>query len=229
MANKGKNRNQNKNAMAKGKKGNKLSDNPVEVLKNGPFDTVSARPPRTSKSFTVRITTQTGGLLTVSASATQNPAYYFSLADLDGYSAYTGLFDQYKIEAVNFRLIPMQNAIGLSTNSTTTCVTPYVVVDYDDANAISTAAVARVYESCIIVPPGVECSRTFRPRIALAAYSSTFVSFENSPPQWIDAASPSVQHYGVKLFVPQATAAQTQLQSWTVERTYWISFRKVHG
>jgi hypothetical protein len=207
----------------------RMSDNPVEVYRNSPFSTVSCNPPGTSSTFTVRVTTQTSGLLTVSNSAIQNPTYYFSLADLDGYAAYTGLFDQYKIDCVNFRLIPMQNAIGLSTNSTTTCVTLYVVVDYDDANTISTAAVARVYESCIVVPPGVECSRTFRPRMALAAYSSTFVSFANFGPQWLDAASPSVQHYGIKLFIPQATAAQTQLQSWTVERTYWISFRKVHG
>jgi hypothetical protein len=216
----------NKNAKKTSKKN--LSDNPVEVYRNGPFSTVSHAPPRTSSVFTVRITTQTGAILTATSS-TQNPAYYFSLTDLDSYTAFTGLFDQYRIECVNFRMIPMQNAIGLTTNSTTTTVTPYCVVDYDDATAISTAGLARTYESCIIVPPGEECSRTFRPRMALAAYSSTFVSFGNVGPQWIDAASPSVQHYGVKLFIPAATAAQTQLQSWTIERTYWISFRKVHG
>jgi hypothetical protein len=123
----------------------------------------------------------------------------------------------------------MQNAIGLSTNSTTTCVTPYVVVDYDDASALTSAAQARSFESCIIVPPGKECTRQFKPRIAMAAYSGTFTSFANVADQWIDSNSNSVAHYGVKLFIPGATAAQTLLQSWTVEREYWVSFRKVHG
>jgi hypothetical protein len=153
----------------------------------------------------------------------------FSLGDLDSSTEFTGLFDQYRIECVCFRLIPMQNAIGLSTNSTTTTVTPYVVVDYDDNNALTSAAQARSFESCIIVPPGVGCARQFKPRIAVSAYTGSFGGFANLSAQWLDAASPTIQHYGVKLFIPGATAAQTQLQSWTVEREYWISFRKVHG
>jgi len=123
----------------------------------------------------------------------------------------------------------MQNAIGLTTNSTTTCVTPYVVIDYDNAAALSTAAEARSYESCVIVPPGESCSRQFRPHIAVAAYNGSFGGYMNSEPQWIDCGSSTVQHYGIKLFVPGATAAQTQLQSWTVEREYWVSFKKTHG
>jgi len=103
------------------------------------------------------------------------------------------------------------------------------VVDYDDNNALSSAAQARSFESCIIVPPGVECTRQFRPRIAVSAYTGSFGGFANLDAQWLDSASPSIQHYGVKLFIPGATASQTQLQSWTVEREYWISFRKVHG
>jgi hypothetical protein len=123
----------------------------------------------------------------------------------------------------------MQNALGLQTNSTTTNVTPYVVVDYDDNNALTSAAQARSFESCIIVPPGRECTRQFKPRMAVSAYAGAFGSYANTSPMWIDAASTGVAHYGVKLYLPGATAAQTLLQSWTVEREYWISFRKVHG
>jgi len=43
---------------------------------------------------------------------------------------------------------------------------------------------------------------------------------------WLDAASNAIQHYGVKIFIPGVTAAQTQLQSWDVEVEYWIEFRK---
>jgi hypothetical protein len=207
----------------------RLSDNPIEVRKASAYSTVSCVPRPVSSVYTVRITTQSSSLLTVTPTATQNPTYTFSLGDLDESTEFTGLFDQYRIDCVCFKLLPMQNAIGLTTNSTTTCVTPYVVVDYDDASAITSAAQARSFESCIIVPPGKECTRQFRPRIAIAAYSGTFTSFANMADQWIDSNSNSVAHYGIKVFLPGATAAQTLLQSWTVEREYWLSFRKVHG
>jgi hypothetical protein len=206
-----------------------MTDNPIEVRKPGPYSTISHNPPSVSKTYTVRITTQTTTLLTATATSSQNPTYVFSLGDLDSSTEFTGLFDQYRIECVCFKLLPMQNAIGLQTNSTTTTVTPYVVVDYDDNNALTSAAQARSFESCIIVPPGRTCTRQFRPRIAVSAYTGSFGGFANLDAQWLDAASPTIQHYGVKLFIPGATAAQTMLQSWTVEREYWISFRKVHG
>jgi hypothetical protein len=207
----------------------KLSDNPVEVRRPTPFSTISRVAPHVSSTYTVRITTQSSALLTVQAVSAQNPTYAFTLNDLDSYAEFTGLFDQYRIECVAFRLIPMQNAVGLTTNSTTVCVTPYVVVDYDDTSALTTAAQARSFESCVIVPPGTECVRQFQPRVALAGYTGTFTGYANVAPPWIDAGSPGVQHFGIKLYIPGAVAAQTQLQSWTVEREYWVSFRKVHG
>jgi hypothetical protein len=207
----------------------KLTDNPIEVRRPSPFSTISCAPPRVSSTFTVRVTTQSSALLTVQPVSAQNPTYSFTLSDLDSPSEFTGLFDQYRIECVAFRLMPMQNAVGLTTNSTTTCVTPYVVVDYDDSNALTSAAQARSFESCVIVPPGRACVRQFQPRVALAGYTGAFTGYANVSPPWIDAASTTVQHYGIKLYIPGATAAQTQLQSWTVEREYWISFRKVHG
>jgi hypothetical protein len=207
----------------------KLSDNPVEVRRPSPYSTISRVSPHVSSTYTVRVTTQSSALLTATATSSQNPTYAFTLGDLDSPSEFTGLFDQYRIECVAFRLMPMQNAIGLTTNSTTTCVTPYVIVDYDDTTALTSAAQARSFESCVIVPPGVECVRQFQPRVALAGYTGSFTGYANVAPPWIDAGSTTVQHYGIKLFIPGATASQTQLQSWTVEREYWISFRKVHG
>jgi len=42
--------------------------------------------------------------------------------------------------------------------------------------------------------------RVFRPRIAMAAYSgSVFTSFANMTNVWLDTASNSVQHYGLKV------------------------------
>lgn len=173
--------------------------------------------------------TTTGSLVTASATAAVANSYYFSLSDLDSYTTYTAMFDQYRIEAVEFKVMPMQNSITLQTNSTTTPVRFYCVVDYDDAGSITSEANARSYESCVIVPPGIECNRIFKPRVAIAAYSGSFGGYTNMAAPWIDTVSPNVQHYGIKTYIPGATASQTLLQSWTIERTYWLSFRKVDG
>jgi hypothetical protein len=189
-------------------------------------NTVSCRIPRLSDHITVRELTVTAAGF--NAATTQTVAsYYFSLSDLDNYSLLTGVFDQYRIEAVRFIIRPNQNAIGLFTNSTTSVVPLYCVIDYDNATNLSTAALARSYDTCMIIAPGESACRTFKPRMAVAAYSSTFVSFANEAPQWIDCASPNVQHFGIKLLTPACTAAQTQLQSWIVEREYFVSFKKV--
>jgi len=61
----------------------------------------------------------------------------------------------------------------------------------------------------------------------MAAYTaSAFSGYANESNVWLDAASNAIQHYGVKIFIPGVTAAQTQLQSWDVEVEYWIEFRK---
>jgi hypothetical protein len=204
-------------------------DNPTGKFVRDQHNTVSCNVPRLTGIYTCRAMTTTGSTVTASASAAVANSYYFSIADLDETSAYTTLFDQYRIDAIVFRIIPMQNAIGLTTNSTTTTVRFYSVIDYDDANTLTSEGSARAFDSCVITPPGQETVRVFKPRLALATYQGAFTGYVNAPATWIDSNSTGVQHFGVKTYIPQATAAQTTLQSWTIERDYYISFRRVHG
>jgi len=207
----------------------KLSDVPHDVVPKTGWNTISTILPSLSPVFKVRSTTVATSVLTATAGAITALSFNFTLSDVDNSSAFTSLFDQYKIDAVTLRVIPLQNSITLETNSVITTVPLYCVIDYDDSATLSTVAQARGFESCVVVPPGEECVRTFSPRIAIGAYSGAFTSFANSPAMWIDAASPAVQHYGAKIIVPGVVAAQTVLQSWNIERTYYLSFRKVHG
>lgn len=137
-----------------------------------------------------------------------------------------GFFDQYKIEAIRFVVTPQNNAIGLVTNSTTTLVPMYLVIDYDDSATLSSVAAAESYSNCLVLHPGESCERIFKPRIALGAYNGAFAGYANVTDMWIDAASTSVQHYGIKTIVPGVTAAQTTLQSWDVSIEYFIRYRK---
>jgi hypothetical protein len=135
-------------------------------------------------------------------------------------NAATGNFDQYRLSAVRFTLAPQQNAVNLQITSTTTLATVYCVIDYDDATALTTLAQAAGYNNCVTLAPGESVSRTFRPRMAVAAYSGTFASYASTEPMWIDSVSTGVQHYGIKLFIPGVTAAQTLLPSWLVTVEY---------
>jgi hypothetical protein len=138
----------------------------------------------------------------------------------------SGQWDQYKLLAVRFTVSPDQNAVGLFTNATTTYTPLYIVIDYDDSATLGSVAAAEAYNNCVVLGAGESCSRLFQPRMAVAAYSGTFASFANMADQWIDAASSSVQHYGIKIIIPGATAAQTLLPSWQLSTEYFFAFRK---
>lgn len=189
--------------------------------------TASTVPPIPTDVFRCRMMTTSSPGITTSSSAAVANGYTFSLSDLDLASAFTGLFDQYKIEAVRFIIKPYNNAVGLVTNTTTTLPPLYVVIDYDNVTPLSTAAVAREYDNCMLIGSGESACRTFKPRMALGAYNGTFSGFANVESVWIDSVNTTVEHYGIKTFVAQATVGQTQLQSWIVEREYFLAFRKV--
>jgi hypothetical protein len=201
-----------------------LGDNPPAFRAD--VMTISCRIPRLTDITVIR---QTTGPTTVTAqaSSTTNNTTYFQLSNLDNASSFENVWDQYRIDAIRMTCKPQNNAIGLVTNSTTSLVPLYCVIDYDNDSNLTTAATAREYANCIILEPGESFVRVFQPRVATAAYSGAFTSFANDEPPWIDCASPSVRHYGVKILVPGVTAAQTLLQSWDIVYEYFVSFKSI--
>jgi hypothetical protein len=149
------------------------------------------------------------------------------LADLDNSTSFGYLWDQYRIDAIVCTIRPQNFAVGLFTNSTTSLSDFYSVIDYDDATALGSTTAAREYDNCMTLTPGESGMRVFTPRMALAAYAGAFTSYANSEPMWIDMVSGNVQHYGLKIVIPQGTAAQTQLQVWELTFEYYVSFRSV--
>lgn len=190
------------------------------------YMTLSHPVPRTTRQMTVR--QELGpNVLTAAAGSAVTGTYNFQLSQLDQVAAFQALFDVYRIDAIRIRIAPQQNALGLTTNSTTTLVELYNVVDYDDNTALATVAKAREYENCIILAPGESCERTFQPRAAIAAYQGALTAFGNVGGMWIDQSYPNVQHYGLKVIIPAATVAQTQLQSWDIFFEMYVSFKEV--
>lgn len=162
------------------------------------------------------------GILTSSTVADIFPAYNYALQYLTSYSEFTALFDQYRIVRVETTFMPTIteiSALGTFVNS-------YLLtaIDYDDSNTYTTVNDALQVATASITPLTKQVVRGFTPRCAIAAYSGTFTSYAQAPTmQWVDCASPGVQHYGLKTAIPLTGSTQT----WRVMHRYFLEFRRV--
>jgi hypothetical protein len=153
--------------------------------------------------------------LTTGTATNSFQGFFAALSDLPDASNYAAVFDQYKIMGVEIQLSPSVAPLGgVYTGHI------HTVIDYDDIASITPAA-ALNYNNCIVSNLQDTLIRTYKPHMAVAAYSGTFASYANMNPQWIDCASPSVQHYGFKCAVNPTTTAL----SFDLIAKIWIQFR----
>jgi hypothetical protein len=163
--------------------------------------------------------------LTSSAIADVTANYTASLAQFnDNLSAFTALFDQYRIDMIEVFLKPGSSQI-IEVTSASPAPQLFTVLDFDDGNFLASKNAAAGYSTCIESEVNDAQRRCFKPRIAYAAYgSSAFTSYANQQAGWIDCASTQVAHYGVKTIVPQSTL----LSTWNLTARAHISFRSTH-
>lgn len=144
----------------------------------------------------------------------------FSLSDIDQSTDLVAVFDQYKIDSVECWIKP-EFSSGTQLNNIGQY---YSVIDFDDANALTTVGQALDYNNCVISSGQAGHYRRFRPSVAVGLYGgSAFSSFGNNTEQWIDAASPGVPHYGIKIAFSQTAATL----NYDMTFTYHISFKSV--
>jgi hypothetical protein len=124
----------------------------------------------------------------------------FIISQIDQYSSFSNVFDQYRIDEIEVWIEPNSSTVANGYL--------YSCVDYDDANVLTTIGQCADYTNCLATPAS-ECHyRRFIPHIAVAAYSGSFTSYMNAGPQWIDFASTSVQHFGLKTACTMMSTAQ---------------------
>jgi hypothetical protein len=151
------------------------------------------------------------GTITSSLVADSFSQFTVGLSSLPNPTEFTTLFDQYRISRVEYHFWPLQTE---AVNSTT-AVTPGIitVVDYDDSGSLATVTAAFQYPNAVWRSAYKPFCVSFKPHIAVAAFSGAFTSYMNTKDQWIDASSPAVIHYGLKICMPQSTGI---VQSWRV-------------
>jgi len=154
--------------------------------------------------------------------------YQFKLADVPNNSEFTNLFDQYRFDCViiHFRSLNNFNSISLST-----FIPPrlYTVIDYDDNTNPSGLIDLRQYQSLIETRFDRDIKRIVRPRYSVEIYNGTTASPSGISvrKQWIDVGDPNIPHFGVKFGISAGAIGQLSLGGWSVELTYYLSFKFV--
>jgi hypothetical protein len=161
-----------------------------------------------------------GVVLTASTIAIAGYGVSFKLTNLPQQTTFTALFDQYRIDEIELWFEPQVIDVVL----TTAPAKIYSAIDYDDAGTPSSINAMMQYTNCNIGSASQGHYVRFRPHVAIAAYGSgAFSSYSNRSAMWIDAGSPSVEHYGFKAVIPIGTVGY----SVTLNARFHVSCRNV--
>jgi len=146
-----------------------------------------------------------GIVLTSSNTVFVGYAKNWTAGDIGQFSSFAAVFDQYKIQKVEMWLNPTGPATmpGYALTNGTRFIS---VTDYDDSNAVGSSGSLLKYENASVGSLQMGHYRSFQPHIALAAYNGAFGGYHNIASDWIDCASTSVQHYGIKAGVDATTS-----------------------
>lgn len=170
------------------------------------FNEVGNRPQPAIVSLeqTIRATLESSTyILTTNTATTSFGAAAVTLSQFGTSSEYTGLFDQYMIEQVEVWIEPV------AAQGTTVFGDVTTAVDLDDASVPTTLQALKGKGGALGGQGGAGRYHRWRPHVAVAAYSGTFTSYANTPASWIDCASPSVQHFGIKIGAGATSVAIT--------------------
>jgi hypothetical protein len=127
------------------------------------------------------------------------------------------VFDQYKILEIEVWIEP---SVVMSPMSASTVF--YTAVDLDDANVPTSSDQLVNHAAVVSSETGTAHYHRWVPYMALAAFSGAYTSYTSSKPQWIDAASPGVQHFGIKMAVPLPDGIP---RAYTITSRMLVAFR----
>lgn len=174
----------------------------------------------------------TGDAIVATPTAELAYAFAFALQDLPQVATWQAAFDQYRIERIDLRLFYRGNVPTNQNAASPNALIPmnHVVVDLDDDTALAAHANAMEYDSHRYLRAGDSYELSFIPAVAPAIFGGgAFSGYAVVPSncQWLDIASSSEKHYGLKGVIEPLTVASTENIIWDVNATYTVSFAGV--
>lgn len=162
--------------------------------------------PLAQDTYTLSESFALGSNLVSSAALLVAAGYSHALSDLPSVSAWTAIFDRYRILRVYVDFTPLA-----TTNNTGTNQLGYLhtAVDFDDATAPATTAAIERYSTYRAVVGCKPLRRAYVPRLSATVYYNGVVNaYAEAPSQtWLDMANTSVPHYGLKAGLDPTTVA----------------------
>lgn len=161
---------------------------------------MTGEPPRPLASrpnvpFNLSQTACTTAAITSSTTVPVLYATYFAVSAIDQISSLAAVFDQYRILTIEWWTQPRNSeSFGAGVNPGIFAT----AVDYDDANSPAAAPEIYDYENALIGNGTSVHYHRWHPHAATAMYAGAFTSYGNVTSPWIDMASTTVQHYGIK-------------------------------
>jgi len=143
-------------------------------------------------------------------------SFSFSLSDLSSYTEWTALYDSYRIDKVDVRIMP---GYRTSMPGAFVDVTLVTVVDFDDSSALTSLADYFEYSTARFCDPIIPNEFSIIPRFCVQSLTGGRITAPLGA--WIDAANAIEPYYGLKIFASGTTASAL----WTVQLNYHLSFR----
>jgi len=187
------------------------------------LDLVPLRVPRNINDQVVWSRAILSQTINLSAVAETQIGALFRLNMHPEFAAYETIFDQYCIPCVRATIRSTETTTNLAGGLNMPRI--YTVIDHDDANTI-TVAQAKEYSTCQEQRTTESVTRLVYPRVAQATYAGAFTGFGNGR-MWIDCASDTVQHYGLKIAAEADTRTGGPCEL-LVEYVIYYAFRNRH-
>lgn len=172
--------------------------------------------------------TYSSGFISNSTTQDIHNNYFFTLNSIPGVSDFTGLYDQYRINAVKWTLIPRGNnsdiTPGSGSTSSANSVGIFSCLDYDDSTNLTSITQYLQYQNNKMTRTHQQHSRYLKPKInAQIVNNVTSVSAVNMK-GWLDITASDVPHYGIKYCLQQAPSS---VQQFDLKVDYYIAFKCV--
>lgn len=159
-------------------------------------------------------------------------SWAFALADIPNVASVGALFDQYRIDEIQFRLRSRNPGLFVANQASPnySAVSPLLVIDRDDNTAPTTLLELQQYDNCQCISAMDSIDIVFEPSITPAVFAGgafNGYAVTDSGEYWLDVANTSIPHYGIKAGLPALVATTTQRFDWDVEAIYKVSFRSI--
>lgn len=186
----------------------------------------------TDRPYFIKRSTRTVNGFTQLANDFAGPAFYglkFQLDDLPNYTEFSSLFDNYQIMCVVLKLLPVQNQMNTGLSGAVEVPTIGYCWDYDDATTPTSMDQLRQYATYKEQLANKPVTIKVYPKVALVTYQGGVSNGYLRPSAKlqkmfrIDCANPSVQHFGIKIGIPN-TGAPDNTITYDIHATYYMKF-----